>query len=130
MSECFVKTPHVTFHHVNSGILKHATGTGNTEDVHLKQKSGKILSKLRNVETTLKALDEEVSEIKNTINRLLEMDNKMKSMEDELINHNNQINNLVKKFNDTEEKLKKKEISTEKTVGKIKCTLCKFEMKK
>ena len=81
----FVKTTHVTFHHVNSGILKHATGTGNTEDVNVKQKSEQILSKLRKVETALKALEEEKYEIKNNINRLLEMDKKMKSMEDELI---------------------------------------------
>jgi ferritin len=36
--------------------------------------------KFRNVETALKSLEEEESEIKNTINRLLEMDMKMEDV--------------------------------------------------
>jgi hypothetical protein len=64
--------------------------------------------KLRNVETALKPLEEEESEIKNTMDRLLEMDMKMKSMEDELINQNTLINNLVKKINDMEEHSRRK----------------------
>jgi hypothetical protein len=36
--------------------------------------------KLRNVETALKSLEEEESEIKNTMDRLLEMDMNMKDV--------------------------------------------------
>ena len=109
----------------NPCAFKHIENINSEENVKLE--SEKIMLKLRNVETALKALEEEESETKKTINQLLEMDKKIKSMEDELINQNTVINNLVKKIDNMEETLKKKEISCEKTADKIKCTLCKFD---